>query len=156
MSLKKKNRLETICRIIKADAYDNQDDLLKALEKEGFVTTQATLSRDLRDLNVKRKVEGNKGRGVFVIYDDSMLSYGSYDEQKAYKIGLKSVEFSGNMVVIKTRTGYANSLATEIDALEEPKVLGSVAGDDTIFLVLRESADREVIFDMINKILNNI
>ena len=70
--------------------------------------------------------------------------------------GFLSINFSGNMIVIKTRPGYASSIAYNIDNSNIEEILGTIAGDDTIFIVAKEGSSRENIVEILNEIVNNI
>lgn len=134
-------RLEAIRSIITNKRVGNQKALLQELADVGFKLTQATLSRDLQKLEVS-KTAGIKGQSVYVIPKENLFG-GSGSGQSLHNTleisGFKSIKFSGNMAVIKTRPGYASSLAYDIDNQSFPQILGTVAGDDTIILVLREN-----------------
>ena len=135
-------RLLTIRRIIERDSIGNQEDLLKKLGKAGFELTQATLSRDLKFLQAGKVPYKNEGY-IYMIPGDV-----NETEQKATDgafplNGFISIEFSGQLAVIKTRPGYANSIASAIDEMNAFEVLGTVAGDDTILLIPREGISRE-------------
>ena len=138
---KKANRLDAIKMIISSKEVSSQDELLQALEKEGFELTQATLSRDLKQLKVAKAANMN-GKYIYVLPNNIM--YKRSTEESASEMlmtsGFISLQFSGNIAVIRTRTGYASSMAYDIDNRECPAILGTIAGDDTIMLVLHEAA----------------
>lgn len=142
----KSNRLHAIRMIVQNERISNQDDLLSRLRKAGFDITQATLSRDLKQMKVVKAPDGN-GENIYVLPSDSLYER-LYKQKEAYerqeRSGFKSLQFSGNIAVLKTRPGYAGGIAYDIDEHHLSSVLASVAGDDTILLVLKEGADREV------------
>ncbi len=144
----KKHRLETLRMIISSKQMSSQEELLGALHKEGFEVTQATLSRDLKQLKVA-KAAMMDGNYVYVLPSVTMYKRVSTPTQIREMMqvpGFLSINFSGNMGVIKTRPGYASSIAYNIDAAEIPYILGTIAGDDTIFIVLSEDAtERDVV-----------
>ena len=153
----KNNRLETLRMIISSREMGSQEELLSALQKEGFKLTQATLSRDLKQLKVA-KAATMGGNYVYVLPNETMYKRvsapHSIKEMMAVP-GFVSINFSGNMGVIKTRPGYASAIAWNIDKSDIPYILGSIAGDDTIFIVIREGvAKREVIESLSNIIPN--
>ena len=131
------DRLKAIKRIIKQQRVESQEILLTELQKQGFNVTQATLSRDLKLLKVGKISDGWHGYYYTVQVDD-----GNIDSDKAYiqdlQRGFLSIEFSGHLGVIKTLQGHANSVALSIDRFDFHEILGTVAGDDTIIVVLRE------------------
>ena len=134
----RKHRLSIIEDIIRAEAIRSQDDLQKSLINKGFDVTQATLSRDIRQLKIV-KTHDNKGRYVYILPEKTMkeprLPTGLLDESV--------VEFSGNLAVIKTRPGYAMGLASDIDEQIHDEILGTIAGDDTILVIPRDGYGRE-------------
>lgn len=154
---KKENRLDTIKMIISSKEISCQDELLKELIKEGFELTQATLSRDLKQLKVA-KAASMSGKYVYVLPNNIM--YKRTTDQRASEMlvsnGFKSLEFSGNLAVIKTRPGYASSIAYDIDNREFDDILGTIAGDDTIMLVLRENADKTLVRGFLSFVIPNM
>lgn len=140
----KNSRLDAIKLIISSKEIGSQDELLQELSKEGYVLTQATLSRDLKQLKVAKAASMN-GNYVYVLPNNTMYKrmteQHSVHEMMRYN-GFISIEFSGNIAVIRTRPGYASSLAYDIDNREFDEILGTIAGDDTIMLVMREGYTR--------------
>ena len=139
----KYNRLTAIKKIISKNRIDNQDTLLNMLKKEGFDVTQATLSRDLKVLKVGKVSDGWNGYCYTLPKDDNEEPGEEKSLIQDVRRGIISIEFSNNMGVIKTRSGHANSVASALDALALPEILGTVAGDDTIFIILRENSTKE-------------
>ena len=113
---KKANRLDAIKMIISSKDVSSQEELLQALSKEGFELTQATLSRDLKQLKVAKAANMN-GKYVYVLPNNIM--YKRSNDQSASEMlmtsGFVSLQFSGNIAVIRTRPGYASSMAYDID-----------------------------------------
>lgn len=141
----KKDRLETLRMIISSQEMGNQEELLAALREEGFVVTQATLSRDLKQLKVA-KAATMRGNYVYVLPNVTMYKRVSTPAQVKEMMqvpGVLSIHFSGNMGVIKTRPGYASSIAYNIDASHIGSILGTIAGDDTIFIVVAEGTQQK-------------
>ena len=137
----KNNRLEALRMIIANRQMGSQEELLNALQEEGFKLTQATLSRDLKQLKVA-KASTLRGNYVYVLPNDTMYKRVSTTGH-AHQAGMLSIKFSGNIGVIKTRPGYASAIAWNIDSGELPQILGTIAGDDTIFIVIKEGCDQE-------------
>ena len=154
----KNNRLDAIKMIISSKEVGSQEELLQALSKEGFRLTQATLSRDLKQLKVAKAASMN-GNYVYVLPNNTMYKR-MVEPQTATEMlmnsGFKSIEFSRNIAVIKTRPGYASSLAYDIDMHDIPEILGTIAGDDTIILVLREDVGRGELRYALSEIIPNI
>ena len=145
----KNSRMEALRLLISSTEMGSQEEVLKALEKEGFKVTQATLSRDFKQLKVAKAASMN-GKYVYVLPNETMYKRVSKPQSAREMMmtsGFISVQFSGNMGVIKTRPGYASSIAYNIDASEIPEILGTIAGDDTIFVVIREGVDRQDVID---------
>ena len=143
----KSSRLETLKMLISSHELSSQEEVLKALSKEGYKLTQATLSRDLKQLKVAKAASMN-GKYVYVLPNETMYKRVSNPrslKEMMMTPGFLSINFSGNMIVIKTRPGYASSIAYNIDNHDIPDILGTIAGDDTIFLVKKEDASEEAL-----------
>lgn len=136
------NRLAVVKEIIKNNRIDNQDTLLELLKEEGFNVTQATLSRDLKMLKVGKISDGWSGY-YYALPENDLISESEKSYIQDVRRGILSIEFSGNFGVIKTRPGHANSVCFALDVLNLPEILGSLAGDDTIFVILREGMTKE-------------
>jgi transcriptional regulator of arginine metabolism len=151
---KKENRLEAIRMIISGSEVNSQDALLQALRNEGFDATQATLSRDLKQLKVAKAADMN-GKYIYVLPNNIM--YKRTNEQSTSEMlmsgGFVSLHFSHNIAVIRTRPGYASSMAYDIDSHESPLIIGTVAGDDTIMLVINETTTREEVQGFLSSII---
>ena len=143
----KSSRLEVIRLIISSQEIANQDELVKELAKEGYNITQATLSRDLKQLKVA-KAASITGKSFYVLPNNTMYKrireHMPIQEMMLHN-GVKSIRFSGNLCGIRTRPGYASSVAYDIDDANIPEIIGTVAGDDTIIIALEEKCSREVV-----------
>lgn len=138
----KKYRQKTIKEIISKNEINNQDVLLNILLEKGFVLTQATLSRDMKDFKI---VKAPTSRGVYIYQLSDKISALQEETTTLSSYGFVSIEFSGQLAVIKTRPGYAMGIAAEIDQKATDAIIGTVAGDDTILLVPREGMTREAV-----------
>lgn len=141
----KTNRLSVIRNLISQHQLGSQDELLELLEKAGFELTQATLSRDLKLMKVI-KAPNEKGQYVYTL--PQMSNYESVvveNDIERNTSGFKTVEFSGNLAVIKTKPGHASAIAYEIDSSASHIILGTIAGDDTVLLIPREGFTRNEI-----------
>ena len=136
------NRLAVVKELIKNNRIDNQDMLLEMLRVEGYSVTQATLSRDLKMLKVGKISDGWSGY-YYSLPDSDLVSESEKSYIQDVRRGILSIEFSGNFGVIKTRPGHANSGGIALDILAIPEILGTLAGDDTIFIILREGMSKE-------------
>ncbi len=154
----KNDRLEALRLIISSQQLGSQDELLNALQKEGFKLTQATLSRDLKQLKVA-KAATIGGNYIYVLPNDTMykrVSTAGHIREMMQVPGFVSINFSGNMGVIKTRPGYASSIAWNIDNSDIPEIIGTIAGDDTIFIVTKEGVKQHEVLEALNDIIPNI
>lgn len=154
----KTNRLEALRLIISSQQLGSQDELLNALQKEGFKLTQATLSRDLKQLKVA-KAASMSGNYVYVLPNETMykrVSTPNSIREMMRVPGFISINFSGNMGIIKTRPGYASSIAWNIDNSDVPEILGTIAGDDTIFIVIKEGVKHQQVVEALSDIVPNI
>ena len=136
------NRLAVVKELIRNNRIDNQDMLLDLLKEEGYNVTQATLSRDLKMLKVGKISDGWSGY-YYSLPESDLVSESEKSYIQDVRRGILSIEFSGNFGVIKTRPGHANSVCFALDVLNLPEILGSLAGDDTIFVILREGMTKE-------------
>ena len=154
----KTNRLEALRLIISSQQLGSQDELLNALQKEGFKLTQATLSRDLKQLKVA-KAASMSGNYVYVLPNETMykrVSSPNSIREMMRVPGFISINFSGNMGIIKTRPGYASSIAWNIDNSDVPEILGTIAGDDTIFIVIKEGIKHQQVVEALSDIVPNM
>jgi len=151
----KKTRLDVLRYLLGNKRFDNQEELLKDLKAQGFDVAQPTLSRDLHYLKVSKVFDAD-GHSVYTLPQDVTANHISLKKPKerlTQSFGFLQAHFSDNLMVIKTLHGYASSLAAEIDNYIIPEILGSLAGDDTILLVLKENAERSAITDLLQKIV---
>lgn len=154
----KSSRMEALKQLISNKELSSQDEVLQALSKEGFSITQATLSRDLKTLKVAKAAAAN-GKYVYVLPTETTykrVSKGRPNRSILTSSGFASIHFSGNMIVIKTRPGYASSIAYNIDNSDIPQILGTIAGDDTIFLVKKEGTEEEEIINLLAEVIPDI
>ena len=154
----KNNRLDAIKMIISSKEVGSQEELLQELLKEGYSLTQATLSRDLKQLKVAKAASMN-GNYVYVLPNNTMYKRMTEQHSATEMLrfnGVVILEFSGNLAVIKTRPGYASSVAYDIDNHNFEEILGTIAGDDTILLVIREGSSRTSVLDALSFIIPNV
>ncbi|KXB36738.1 arginine repressor protein [Bacteroidales bacterium KA00344] len=151
----KDRRLEAIKMIISSKELGSQEEVLQELKKEGFELTQATLSRDFKQLKVAKAASMN-GQYVYVLPNETMYKR-IHKPLSALEMlqspGFQSINFSGNIAIIKTRPGYASSIAYNIDNSNVEEVLGTIAGDDTILMVLKEGVERDAVLQGLNEIV---
>ena len=135
-------RLKTVRKLIKNNRIESQEDLLGHLQKEGFEVTQATLSRDLKLLKVGKASDGHSGY-VYTLPDEDERRENKQIYIQDILRGYVSIDYSGNIVVIKTFGGHADAVSNALDALNFEEVLGTVAGDNCIFACLKEGITGE-------------
>lgn len=148
----KKFRHKIIKEVLQTSEINSQDMLLKMLIERGFELTQATLSRDIKELKIV-KVPTSQGSYIYQFSENIATIQ---DENPLSSFGFVSIEFSGQLAVMKTRPGYAMAIAGEIDNKASGYILGTVAGDDTILLIPRENISREEVIDSLSAFIPNI
>ena len=133
----KEQRQRIISQIITNEIIRNQDDLIKSLADKGIFVTQATLSRDMKELKIVKTHDENL-LYVYALPDETSSAVPETNDSMTL-----SIEFSGNLAVVKTRPGYAMAVAFEIDKHSPREIAGTIAGDDTILIIPREGFSRE-------------
>lgn len=154
----RKERIDLIVDLIRNQCIGSQEELAHILAEQGHEVTQATLSRDLKMLRTT-KVPTDRGTYMYVLPDsdslkDRILNTGVAPVKANYQSGFVSIQFSGNLVVIKTRTGYASGLAYDIDVSNAPEILGTISGTDTIFAAIRDGVTQRRIREVFATILS--
>ena len=148
-------RLEVL-RVILASSNDlgSHEEILKELAQNGWNVTQATLSRDHSKLHAAKVLTAE---GYRYILPESPMYHRTIKPdivpQYLRNSGFLSIAFSGHMAVLKTRPGYAAGLASDIDAHKLETVLGTIAGDDTILVIIREEASRQELTDELAQVI---
>ena len=130
----KSDRHAEILKIIENNSIETQDELLCKLKAAGFKATQATISRDIKDLRLVKAL-GNDERYRYIAATDVRKNLGAL-----LNSSMISMETAQNIVVIKTLGGMANAVCASIDAREHRAIVGTIAGDDTIFIACRDSS----------------
>jgi transcriptional regulator of arginine metabolism len=135
-----------ILDLISKKPIETQEELSEELKREGIVVTQATVSRDIKELRLVKVLaeNGHYRYAPLKQHDESVINRLT----SLLKESLLKVDYAGNMVVLKTLSGTAMAAAAAIDALDINDIVGSLAGDDTIFLIVRQ-ADHTM--DVVNK-----
>lgn len=133
----KTNRQRKIIELISKYDIDTQQELAKRLVDEGFEVTQATVSRDIRELNLtKVSVDGNKQK--YAIPTGNVSSVSS-KYMRVLNDGIMTIESAGNIIVIKTISGMAMAVGAAIDAINHEEIIGCIAGDDTLMCVVKNA-----------------
>ena len=154
---KKNDRIEQLIEIIKNNNVSSQEELLKMLAEKGIYVTQATLSRDLKMLKTT-KVPIEHGSYAYMLPDASIAKMNiggrkTVDYSQHSGNGFISLEFSNNIGVMLTRNGYASGIAYDIDMLNAPEIAGTIAGANTVFIVLREGVSHEKATELLSMII---
>lgn len=147
----KVGRHAKIVELVNKHNIETQEELADRLNQEGFAVTQATVSRDIRDLKLT-KVPTEDGRQKYSV----MKSNGSDFSEKYFRIlkdGFVSMDMAQNILVIKTVAGMAMAVAAAIDAMHWHEVVGCIAGDDTIMCAIRSVEENEQVMKKIRKIV---
>ncbi|MGP1612707.1 MAG: arginine repressor [Catonella sp.] len=145
MKIKRHNE---IIELIKTTEIGTQEELLAQLKSKGYDVTQATISRDIRELRLT-KVNSNGRQKYAVLVNDEEFS----DKYvRVLKEGFVSMVSSGNLIVLKTITGMAMAVATAIDALEIKEIIGCIAGDDTIFIAISATSSNSDVMNKLKKL----
>lgn len=133
----KHSRQEAILKIINENTVETQEQLIEKLEEAGYNVTQATVSRDVRELKLTKI---SCGFGVYKYVVSSRESHShSAKFLNILKETVTGVDHAGNLVVVKTYPGMAQAAAAALDSMEYPEIIGSIAGDDTVMLVIRSA-----------------
>lgn len=149
----KDKRHKKILELIDNFNIETQDDLLNMLKECGFNVTQATVSRDIKDLRLVKTID-NTGKYKYTL--DVNLSNGvAYNSLKGFSYSIKSIDSSENMVVIKTLSGMAQAVCANIDSMDVYNMLGTIAGDDTIFILMRDQESLNKFIAETRKLLFN-
>ena len=147
----KAKRHAKILEIIRKYDVDTQEELCVRLNEAGYKVTQATVSRDIRELKLtKVAIKGGKQKYTS-LYDAGQDLEEKY--RRVFKDGVISLDMAQNILVIKTVSGMAMAVCAAIDSLKWNEVVGSIAGDDTIMCVIRSTDDAVKIMDKISKIV---
>lgn len=148
----KVSRHAKIVELISQYDVETQEELAELLQKEGFKVTQATVSRDIRDLKLT-KVQTESGKQKYVV----LMPEGNAISEKYKRVlqeGFTSMDMAQNILVIKTVSGMAMAVAAAVDNMKWPEVVGCIAGDDTIMCAIRTVDDTILVMDKIRKIVN--
>lgn len=148
----KLTRQSRIIELINEYDIETQDMLVDYLVNEGFNVTQATVSRDIRELKLtKISIPGGRQKYSRHIQDDIKVN----DRLKrVFGDGVVSINYANNIVVIKTLTGMAMAVAAALDSMENTDIMGSIAGDDTIFCVIKSEQQTVRIVEKLREMIS--
>ena len=147
----KKNRHDKIIEIINNHVVETQEQLASLLSEAGYEVTQATVSRDIRQMKLTKQVtEDGRQKYVYTTADSDVMQDKYVSVLKA---GYLSMDTAQNLIVVRTVSGMAMALATAIDALDFPQVLGCIAGDDTIMVALKNNEEATLVMNEMQKMI---
>ncbi|MGE5631938.1 MAG: arginine repressor [Caulobacteraceae bacterium] len=145
------SRHAKILEVIEKNPIETQEELAEELKKNGFDVTQATVSRDIKELKLVKVLDEN---GIYkyatLKEQDSMLNERLV---KVFTESVLSIDYAGNIIVIKTFSGAANAACEAIDVLDFKEIVGTIAGDDTIFALVRNADNVEIVIDKLKKMM---
>lgn len=144
----KKGRHEEILNIIRDNQIENQEMLLKMLFERGYKVTQATISRDINELNIQKAISAD---GVNCYCQASDLSNAKFEG--IFKQSVISVDYAMNVVCLKCHSGLANAACATFDVMRLDYVVGTIAGDDTVFILVRTEDDARQLVKKLNSML---
>ena len=146
----KTTRHTKILEIISKYEVETQEELAARLEQEGYPVTQATVSRDIRQLKLT-KVSLKNGRQKYAALTEPQKDLSKYI--RVFRDGFRSMDMAQNILVVKTVSGMAMAVAAAIDAMKLKEIVGSIAGDDTIMMAVRTVEDTECVMEKIRNML---
>ena len=149
----KKERQQMIREIVENNKIDTQDELIKKLREHGFSATQATMSRDIKELKLTKISDGVNG--YYYVFPSSVGVNDINKLNTSLTHLILSVKYAQNIIVIKTHPGMAQAVATGIDNIKSEDILGCVAGDDTILVVVITSDSAREIASKIKNMMTN-
>ena len=148
--MKTKRQLK-ILEIINENLVETQEELAERLKNAGFAVTQATVSRDIRELKLTKVSDENGGQKYAVMSNDTLIISERFI--RVFKDGVVSMDFAQNIIVIKTLTGMAMAVAAALDSMSNSEIIGSIAGDDTIFCVVKSEKHAVRLIDKLKSII---
>ena len=147
----KRERHEVVVDLINKYEIETQEELAAYLRQEGFDVTQATVSRDIRELNLSKISAGN-GRQKYIILSNDDTGLGD-KYIRVLRDGFLSMNMAQNILVIKTVQGMAMAVAAAVDAMKLPEIVGCIAGDDTIMAAIRTVEDTKAVMQKLEDII---
>lgn len=147
----KSRRQAKILELIRNYEINTQDGLLLKLNECGFNVTQATVSRDIKEMKLQ-KVVTSDGKYKYVAASRTPQSF-SGNLNSLFSSSVNSVDNAGNMIVLKTASGMAQGVCAAIDAVEIDGIVGTIAGDDTIFVVAKNDASAASVVSLLKKLI---
>ena len=145
-------RQSEILNIVRTRDIDTQEQLLEELRARGFTTTQATISRDIKELRLVEELTGSGGYR-YALSERKTASTSDTRLRNIFKEGVISVDVAQNIVVVRTMPGLASAACSALDNMEIEGVVGTLAGDDTGILIMRDNALAQQFSSEVHKLL---
>ncbi len=157
---KKEERQSRILNLISENSIQTQEELVETLEKSGFKVTQATISRDIRELKLTKITTSADTQKYIALKNNSNSPINPSIQNnistkviRVFKAGFLTIDVAHNILVIKTLPGMGQAVASAIDTFNYADIVGTIAGDDTIFCAIKDISKATFIVDQFNKIL---
>ena len=147
----KTKRQTKILELIQKHDIETQEELSAYLTRDGYQVTQATVSRDIRELKLT-KIAMDNGRQRYAVFSDADTGMAER-LVRVLREGFVSMDYAGNILVIKTVSGMASAVGAAVDAIKLSEIIGSIAGDDTLMCVIRTEEDAVNIMNKLRKIV---
>lgn len=148
----KRQRHEVVVDLINRYDIETQEELAAYLKQEGFDVTQATVSRDIRELKLSKVATAN-GKQKYIIMSGQDGELGD-KYNRVLRDGFVSMNMAQNILVIKTVQGMAMAVAAALDAMKLPEIVGCIAGDDTIFAAISTTENTRIVMDKLQEIIH--
>ncbi len=149
----KVGRQSKIIELINKNDIETQEELADLLTKAGYNVTQATISRDIRELKLT-KVSGDDGRQKYIVLNNTESGL-SEKFVRVLRDGFVSMDMAQNIIIVKTVSGMAMAVAAALDALHIQGIMGCIAGDDTVMCVIKTMEETVTVMEKLNKLINS-
>lgn len=147
----KKKRHEKIIDLITRYEVETQEELVDRLRADGYEVTQATVSRDIRELKLS-KIPNGRGKQKYVAFQGEEVQLGD-KYARVLKEGYVSMDLAQNLLVLKTVSGMAMAVADAVDAMSIEEVVGCIAGDNTVMMAMRNVQDARIVMEKIGRMV---
>ena len=146
----KSTRKNVILEIVASQDIETQNQLMQELSKRGIKSTQATLSRDIKELRLVKELSGGHYR--YTVPSQTGSAEHSERLRKIFREGVISCDTAMNLIVLKTLPGLAQAASSAMDSMDIPALVGTVAGDDTVFMAMRDIKSAEAFCEEVRKL----
>ena len=146
-------RQSKIIELVNKNDIETQEDLAELLTEAGYTVTQATISRDIRELKLT-KIAVDVGKQKYIILNNTEPGL-SEKYVRVLKDGFVSMDMAQNIVIVKAVSGMAMAVAAALDALHIQGIMGCIAGDDTVMCVIKTTEETVAVMEKVNKLINS-